>query len=73
MRFECLEDVVGQVQVVGLGMVLCCVISGDRIFLLIFWGLFGIGKMMFVSIIVRTICHVFVPLFAVLGGVKEVR
>lgn len=57
---------------VGLGIVFYCVISGDRIFLLFFWGPLGMGKMMLVFIIVCIICYVFVLLFVVLGGVKEV-
>ena len=73
MRPQTLDQIVGQVGLVGAGSMLRQLIEQDRLPSLILWGPPGTGKTTLAHVVAtRTRMH-FVPFSAVLGGVAELR
>jgi putative ATPase len=73
MRPTRLEDVVGQVDLLGDGHILARAIRADRIPSMILWGPPGTGKTTLAHVIAHETNSIFVPFSAVLGGVPELR
>jgi putative ATPase len=73
MRPKCLDEFVGQEDIVGRGVLLRNAIEKDRIFSMILWGPPGCGKTTLAGIIAQETRSHFVQLSAVFSGVKEIR
>src|SRR5512143_3149339 len=73
MRPLRLEDFVGQEQVLGPGSMLRRAIEADQLPSLILWGPPGTGKTTLARIVAGKTGASFVPISAVLAGVKEIR
>ncbi|MFM7127768.1 MAG: AAA family ATPase, partial [bacterium] len=74
MRPVSLEDYVGQEHLIGPGKALRRVVEGKGpLPSLIFWGPPGTGKTSLACMLARCTSADFVPLSAVLSGVKELR
>jgi putative ATPase len=73
MRPTRLEEVVGQVDLLGDGHILAQAIRADRIPSMILWGPPGTGKTTLAHVIAHETNSIFVPFSAVLGGVPELR
>jgi putative ATPase len=73
MRPTRLEDVVGQMDLLGDGHILARAIRADRIPSMILWGPPGTGKTTLAHVIAHETNSIFVPFSAVLGGVPELR
>ena len=73
MRPRSLDEVVGQLHLVGEGRLLSRAISGDRVPSMILWGPPGSGKTTLARVVSHSTKSVFVPFSAVLGGVQELR
>lgn len=65
-------EVIGQMYLLGEGKLLWFVFELGKLYLMILWGLFGVGKMMFVWFIVFVFDCEFIVLFVVFGGVKDI-
>lgn len=73
MRPRSLEDVVGQLPVVGARGFLRQAIAADRVPSLIFWGPPGVGKTTLARLISTVTRAHFVPFSAVTSGIKEIK
>ncbi len=73
MRPRRLEDFVGQEQVLGPGSMLRLAIEADQLPSLLLWGPPGTGKTTLARIVAGRTGAAFVPISAVLAGVKEIR
>lgn len=73
MRPKCLDEFIGQNNIVGRGALIRNAIEKDRIFSMILWGPPGCGKTTLAGIIAQETRSHFVQLSAVLSGVKEIR
>ncbi len=73
MRPRTLDEFVGQDHIVGPGRLLRRAIAADQIGSVIFSGPPGTGKTTLARVIAGTTKSAFIPLNAVLGGVKDVR
>ncbi len=73
MRPKCLDEFVGQNNIVGRGALIRNAIEKDRIFSMILWGPPGCGKTTLAGIIAQETRSHFVQLSAVLSGVKDIR
>ncbi len=73
LRPRVLDDVVGQVHLVGPGGSLRILAEANRLTSVILWGPPGSGKTTLASILATTSTKAFEPLSAVTAGVKEVR
>jgi putative ATPase len=73
MRPRTLDEFVGQGAIVGPGRLLRRAIQADQLSSLIFYGPPGTGKTTLAQIIANTTRAHFIPLNAVLSGVKEIR
>ena len=73
LRPQCLEDLVGQTHLLGEGKPLALAFASGKPHSMILWGPPGVGK----TTIARLAAHIFdcefIPLSAVLAGVKEIR
>ncbi|MEY2435496.1 MAG: putative ATPase [Acidimicrobiaceae bacterium] len=68
-----LDDVVGQLHLLGPGAPLRSLIEADRLSSVILWGPPGTGKTTLARVIARTTSKAFEALSAVSAGVKDVR
>ncbi len=73
VRPACLDEVVGQEDVVGPGGVLRELLKSGRLPSVVFWGPPGCGKTTLACLLAEEVKARFVPFSAVLGGVAEVR
>src|SRR5712691_4356456 len=73
MRPEKLEDLVGQLHILGPGKPLRVQIERDQLQSLILWGPPGVGKTTVARLIARITKCDFVPFSAVLSGIKEIK
>lgn len=73
MRPRCLDDFIGQADVVGPGTLMRQAINRDRIFSIVLWGPPGCGKTTLARIIAQETSSHFVHFSAVLAGVKQIR
>jgi len=73
MRPEKLEDLVGQLHILGPGKPLRVQIERDQLQSLILWGPPGVGKTTLARLIARITKCDFVPFSAVLSGIKEIK
>ncbi|MBN1931580.1 MAG: replication-associated recombination protein A [Desulfobacterales bacterium] len=73
MRPKDLEELVGQMHLLGKGALIRQVIKNDRIFSMILWGPPGCGKTTLARIIANETASYFVHFSAVLSGIKEIR
>jgi len=73
MRPLCIDEVCGQIHLVGPGKWMRRAIESDRLPSLIFWGPPGVGKTTLAQVIAQSTRRRFVPFSAVLGGVPELR
>lgn len=73
LRPQTLEDMVGQSHLLGPGKSLRFAIESGRPPSMILWGPPGVGKTTLARIIARTTNAEFIPLSAVLAGVKDLR
>ena len=73
LRPRTLDEVVGQEHLLGPGALLRRAIEADRVPSMILWGPPGVGKTTIARLIANHTRAEFVPLSAVLSGVKEIR
>ncbi len=73
MRPQVLDDYVGQAHILKRGKPLYEAISSGRLHSMIFWGPPGTGKTTLARLIAQHADAQFLPLSAVLSGVKEIR
>lgn len=73
MRPRTLDEFIGQAAIVGEGRLLRRAIQADQLSSLIFYGPPGTGKTTLAQIIANTTRAHFIPLNAVLAGVKDIR
>ncbi len=73
MRPRTLDEVVGQIHLLGPDRALRNLIAADRVPSLILWGPPGSGKTTLARVVSQTTHSIFVPFSAVLGGVPELR
>ena len=73
LRPQSLHDVVGQAHLLGEGKPLRVAFETGNLPSMILWGRPGVGKTTLARLIARTIQAEFIPLSAVLAGVKDIR
>jgi putative ATPase len=73
MRPRTLDEIAGQLHLIGEGRLLSRAISGDRVPSMILWGPPGSGKTTLARVVSHSTKSTFVPFSAVLGGVQELR
>ncbi len=73
VRPQALSSYIGQTHLVAPGCPLNRAIEKGAIHSMILWGPPGVGKTTFAQLIAQQFDHSFIPLSAVLSGVKEIR
>jgi putative ATPase len=73
LRPQTLDDVVGQAHLLGHGKPLRLAFESGRLPSMILWGPPGVGKTTLARLIAHTADAEFIPLSAVLSGVKDIR
>ncbi|OIQ81569.1 replication-associated recombination protein A [mine drainage metagenome] len=73
LRPKTLDDVVGQSHLLGAGRPLRLAFSSGKLPSMILWGPPGVGKTTLARLIANTSDADFIPLSAVLSGVKDIR
>lgn len=73
MRPRCLEEYIGQKHLLAEGKPLYEAVLGRHLHSMVFWGPPGSGKTTLARMIARVAVAEFIPLSAVLAGVKELR
>src|SRR5262245_2764529 len=73
MRPKTIDDLIGQVHLVGKGAILRQSLEKNLLPSLIFWGPPGVGKTTLANILARQLRRPFYSLSAINSGVKDVR
>ena len=73
MRPERVEDLVGQERILGPGRPLREALQTGRLHSMVLWGPPGTGKTTLARLLARSAHAQFIPLSAVLAGVKDIR
>src|SRR5574343_1513107 len=73
LRPKSLDDVVGQAHLLGPGKPLKLAFTSGKLPSMILWGPPGVGKTTLARLIANTADAEFIPLSAVLSGVKDIR
>jgi putative ATPase len=73
LRPKSLEDVVGQAHLLGEGKPLKLAFSSGKLPSMILWGPPGVGKTTLARLIANTADAEFIPISAVLSGIKDIR
>jgi putative ATPase len=73
MRPQCLDEFIGQEELLGAGKPLRVQIERDDLSSMLLWGPPGCGKTTLARIIARTTKSEFIPFSAVLSGIKEIK
>jgi putative ATPase len=73
MRPQTLDDIIGQVHLVGPGKPLRLAFESGQPHSMIFWGPPGVGKTTLARLMANAFAADFIALSAVLSGVKEIR
>jgi putative ATPase len=73
LRPRKLADVIGQRHLLGDGKPLCVAFESGRLHSMILWGPPGVGKTTLARLMADTFDAQFIPISAVLGGVKDIR
>jgi putative ATPase len=73
MRPRTLDEVIGQTHLLGPGKPLRVAFESKRLHSMIFWGPPGVGKTTLARLMADAFGLEFIPISAVLGGVKDIR
>lgn len=73
MRPQCLDEVLGQEHLLGVGAPLRVLLERGQCPSLVFWGTAGVGKTTLARLIAHYVDAHFIALSAVLAGVKDLR
>ncbi len=73
LRPERLEDVVGQIHLLGPGRPIRTMVDKDRLKSMILWGPPGVGKTTIARLLAKESKADFIPFSAVLSGIKEIK
>ena len=73
LRPKKLDEIVGQLDILGEGQSLKVAIESNKLPSIILWGPPGVGKTTIARVIANTIESEFISISAVLSGVKEIR
>ena len=73
MRPRTLDEVIGQPQLLGPGKPLRAAFESGRLHSMILWGPPGVGKTTLARLMADAFDAQFIPISAVLGGVKDIR
>src|SRR3989338_10475821 len=73
MRPKTLEEVVGQSHLLGTGKPLRLAFESGKLPSMILWGPPGVGKTTLARLIANTADADFIPISAVLSGIKDIR
>lgn len=73
LRPKTLEEVVGQPHLLGVGKPLRLAFQSGKLPSMILWGPPGVGKTTLARLIANTVDAEFIPISAVLSGIKDIR
>ena len=73
LRPRTLDEVIGQAQLLGPGKPLRTAFESGRLHSMILWGPPGVGKTTLARLMADAFDAQFIPISAVLGGVKDIR
>ena len=73
LRPKILDEIVGQLEILGEGQSLKVAIESSKLPSMILWGPPGVGKTTIARVIANTTDSEFISISAVLSGVKEIR
>ena len=73
LRPKKVDDIIGQIELLGEGQSLKVAIEGNNLPSMILWGPHGVGKTSVANVISNCVDSEFLSISAVLSGVKEIR
>jgi putative ATPase len=73
LRPKALDEVVGQSHLLGIGKPLRLAFQSGKLPSMILWGPPGVGKTTLARLIANTADAEFIPISAVLSGIKDIR